>query len=421
MGSNRGAAFDPIAVVEAAYRLDADEGEWLAGLASASKSGIDQGLGVYAASWRRASSAVDVSAVRGAMAPELIGLVPRTFDGIPHDLIRRHFTGPPQVVRVSDEPDTHRFFMDRFAGSARPIGDTVGGLVGDGHERGVTIAAFAEQRGRFEPAQRRSWVRLMSHVGAGLRLRGKLEDERTLRRWAILDPHGRVHHAEAPFANRRPRESLVAAVRAIERARGGLRRTRPDEALAMWTALVSGRWSVIDWIDTDGRRYLVAHENDLVVGNPRALTRRERQVVEYLIHGRSNAEIAYALGVAESNVNRTARDALRKLGGARRTDLAALFAPQSEIAVDRPDRETVVLRAADRSHRHWGELAGALREVVAMAVGGASNDEIALARGRSVRTVANQLAGTYARFGVRGRAELASLLGPPPAAPSPSD
>ena len=69
-------------------------------------------------------------------------------------------------------------------------------------------------------------------------------------------------------------------------------------------------------------------------------------------------------------------------------------------------REVVVLAlpVADAA------LSEAERGVVAAALRGLSNAEIATERGVSARTVANQLASAYGKLGVRGRSELAALL-----------
>jgi DNA-binding CsgD family transcriptional regulator len=50
------------------------------------------------------------------------------------------------------------------------------------------------------------------------------------------------------------------------------------------------------------------------------------------------------------------------------------------------------------------------RDVVAAVLSGSSNRAIARARGRSPRTVANQVAAVFRKLGVGSRAELAALL-----------
>jgi DNA-binding CsgD family transcriptional regulator len=54
-------------------------------------------------------------------------------------------------------------------------------------------------------------------------------------------------------------------------------------------------------------------------------------------------------------------------------------------------------------------LTSAEAEVIALVRAGLSNAEIARRRGRSVRTVANQIASIFAKCGVRSRAELFAL------------
>ena len=45
---------------------------------------------------------------------------------------------------------------------------------------------------------------------------------------------------------------LVSIVEAAYRARGRMRWTEPESAVAMWAALVAGRWSLVETFDTDG-------------------------------------------------------------------------------------------------------------------------------------------------------------------------
>lgn len=56
------------------------------------------------------------------------------------------------------------------------------------------------------------------------------------------------------------------------------------------------------------------------------------------------------------------------------------------------------------------ELSPSEREVVKLALTGASNAEIAEERGSAVQTVANQLRSVFKKLGINSRAELAALL-----------
>lgn len=404
-------------MVEAAYRIGLGVDDWLMEISAQATPWIDQGQGCATVYWRVGPDAIDVRAINGPVSSDLLTLIPRTYEGLPRDFIAHAFSGPPWAARVSDLPPIHALLMRHVAEGDFDVGDVVAAQVGDGRGRGLTIGACASERATFPSARRRMLMRAAAHVGAALRLRGRIEDGTPSAQEAVLDPSGRVHHAEGALTtDADSRSALTEAVRRMERARGTMRRTDPEGALAAWPALVEGTWSVVDWIDGDGRRYLVAHENRLHTPDPRALTRREREVAEYLVHGRSNGEIAYALGLGEGTVNRLARAVLRKLGGARRSDLAALFGSPDALCLDAsPESGLIAVSSERRTPKGWSLLSPAQREVAAMAVGGASNEAIAHARATSPRTVANLLAQCYRRVGVRGRNELAAWMGHGPA------
>jgi len=100
-----------------------------------------------------------------------------------------------------------------------------------------------------------------------------------------------------------------------------MRRSDPHKAIEIWKALVRGRWSTVDWFDTDGRRFILAVPNAPEVTDPRGLTERERQVVSYAAVGQSNKMIAYRLGLSRSRVSLLLRSAMRKLGTRTRAQL----------------------------------------------------------------------------------------------------
>ncbi len=81
--------------------------------------------------------------------------------------------------------------------------------------------------------------------------------------------------------------------------------------------------------------------------------------------------------------------------------MTSLTVGEDELVVVR-----VPLPAAD-----LGALPPAQREIAELLLAGLGNAEIARRRGRSERTVANQVAAIFRRFGVSSRAELAAKLG----------
>jgi DNA-binding NarL/FixJ family response regulator len=138
---------------------------------------------------------------------------------------------------------------------------------------------------------------------------------------SILAPRGRVLHAAGDAKHKARRESLVEAVVRRERARGQLRRTDPEEAAQLWSVLVSGRWSIIDFVDRDGKRMLLARKNPVKGPDVLALDDDERDVVWLATLGHSRKYIAYELGLAAATVTRRLGSALQKLRVGSRREL----------------------------------------------------------------------------------------------------
>jgi len=99
-----------------------------------------------------------------------------------------------------------------------------------------------------------------------------------------------------------------------------------DEAARVWQAVVAGRWSVIDTLDSNGRRFILAQANAGPRHSMKELTKRERQIVEHAARGLSNKAIAYSLGLAPSTIATHLSAAKKKLGGATRMQLVEMFA-----------------------------------------------------------------------------------------------
>ena len=118
------------------------------------------------------------------------------------------------------------------------------------------------------------------------------------------------------------------------------------------------------------------------------LTDREREVVQRASLGYANKRIAYDLGVRESTVATWLGRGLRKLGGDERKRAITVL---SDVSMDAFDTRA---------------LTPAELEVLEMLIEGASNAEIARRRGRSVKTIANQVRAVFQRVGVGSRREL---------------
>jgi DNA-binding NarL/FixJ family response regulator len=100
-----------------------------------------------------------------------------------------------------------------------------------------------------------------------------------------------------------------------------MRREAPDEALRSWTALVQGRWTIIDAVESDGRRILLARRNPPERQGLLDLTPSERDVVWLAALGHSFKYIAYELGHPPSTVAGRLRRAMQKLRVRSRREL----------------------------------------------------------------------------------------------------
>jgi len=88
-----------------------------------------------------------------------------------------------------------------------------------------------------------------------------------------------------------------------------------EEAVASWRALLTGRWSLVDHFDEDGKRYVVAVRNDAAqVPCSAALSSAEGRTLTSLASGCSAKVAADELGVAVSTIAARLASARRKLG-----------------------------------------------------------------------------------------------------------
>lgn len=173
--------------------------------------------------------------------------------------------------------------------------------------------------------QRDLWTRFAAHVGAALRLRRFQHAPAPDSALAVLTPRGRLEHGTASTVA--AREELAKAAQSMDRARGKLRRLDPDAASALWRTMVHGEWSLVDWFDHDGKRFLLAQENrvPLTSSKKKPLSDRERQVVSCAAMGHSNKLIAYDLGLSTGTVSVLLARAAQKLGVVGRVALIRAF------------------------------------------------------------------------------------------------
>ncbi len=307
--------FDPIGVVEAAYRVDGTDEGWLGGVLEAARPGLDTGLGAVA--WM-------LSFTGTFSASEPIGDGPDGWrnaffahsEALSLEQLERQYRAGCGTLRESmggalDADAYVRTFL-------KPMGvaDFVAVTGRDVAGHGVFVGAPNSRPVSLPPGRRATWDRVASHLTAGLRLRRTVGADVE----AVLDGR-KVVHAEGVGKSATARQRLLDAAATIDRARGGLRRSDPDAAVELWTGLVAGRWTLVDCVDTDARRLLIARRNSPSPRTSPSLTLRERQVIGYAMLGFSNKQTAYALGLTASGISMARRSALRKLGVVRLEDI----------------------------------------------------------------------------------------------------
>jgi DNA-binding CsgD family transcriptional regulator len=172
------------------------------------------------------------------------------------------------------------------------------------------------------PGEKRTWGRIAAHLSSAIRLRYRVHDAEARGAWAaVFDPNGKLHDATGEAQEAEARALLREAVLKIEKARGRQRLEQPEQALSEWKALVAGKWSLVDRLEQDGRRYIVARANEPRARGPAALSQREKQVLGYAQLGHHNKLIAYELGIAQSTVRVLMSRAMSKLGVRTREQL----------------------------------------------------------------------------------------------------
>lgn len=411
---------DWISLIEAGYSLEGDDQQWLDHLFECAKPLFDPAgvpdaymysvtpttFAVGIGRTSKSSEAIRLK-INQAFSPEIIDLLYRSdrilatgSEFLEHVIPREQYSSMLALVGEAESPRRDSW------GVTCPCGTGLG----------VGFTQFLNERRKTTATERKRWLQVAAHLGAGLRLR-KFARELSLDASpveAVLDSSGNLHDARERAVETDARENLREAVRRIERTRTIAERDEPDAALDNWRGLVDGRWSLIDRFDTDGKRFIVAVRNDPKQPDPRGLTPGERQVAEYVGMGRSTKEIAYILGVSDAAVTNSTARIGEKLGLSSRTMIASFFAQSgvrrklAEVAI--ADEQLLVGAYPLIDAVSISCLTQAEREVTAQIIAGSTNFDIALRRGSSVRTIANQINSIFTKLNVRSRSELAARL-----------
>ncbi len=251
----------------------------------------------------------------------------------------------------------------------------------------VTLGAPFDARLQIAPHDRQLLVQVALHIESSLRLRVRPGDQ-----LAILHPDGRLLHAQGSARDDETRARLAHHVGVVERSRTRKGRQQAESVQA-WSALVSGRWGLVERHEPGGGRHYAVLETTRA-RHLRALSELETHAVELSARGLSGKSVAYALGVEPPTVSKQLASAALKLGVQSRTDLVRMVA---NLLRSGPVREVA------------GSLTRTELEVLSLVRLGFSNAKIAAQRGRSEHTVANQVAALLFKLDLPSRRALASV------------
>jgi DNA-binding CsgD family transcriptional regulator len=333
---------DEISLVEAAYDFETPERRWMASL-------VERAIPLMPGARRGVAYTLDVSNIAAPTIgmPSSVGFT-LAFE---HELRRLQMAALPLGMRVlSNRIGTLTETLGPEIGGT-PLGDfilgwgakdTFGCVALDATRRGVVVSTDLVRVSELSRRMRSRWELIGAHIAAAYRLR--IDRNVAPKDDVILTPGGGVVNADGHAKDTGVRERLRKAVLARDRARTRAVRADPEGALGLWTALVSGRWSLVDRFEGDGRRYIVARRNEPRPAGPLALSLRERQVLGHIVQADSVKLTAYALGLAPSTVSEVASAVRLKLGVRTVAELVA-----------RATQEATLARAGDcLTNRHHG-------------------------------------------------------------------
>lgn len=320
------ARVDRVALLETVYRVEQTPSEWLDALLEVASKQLRRPGSEVSAYYVDLSGGDFRSAGIRTTDPALARFFDEWNANVPVEVRRAIHTYAPCGENSSlPSPADQTPWLQSHTTEMQILG--VNGI--DASLRGCTIARF-ERRGRAAPiraAEIRTWGHVAAHLAAGARLVHRLAESPPLldAPEAVLEPGGKVVHADGTARAKVARAALRDAARVADRAR--TQRGRADEhaAIESWTALVAGRWSLIDTFDRDGRRYIVARPNEPepALAATGTLTRRELQVAQAAALGHADKLIAYELGLARSTVSQLLARARKKLDARNRLELIA--------------------------------------------------------------------------------------------------
>jgi DNA-binding NarL/FixJ family response regulator len=292
--------------------------------------------------------------------------------------------------------------------------DFVGAVVELGGGRFAMAGAGTAERMAMPRQDLRTYEAIHRLLAINLRVRDALGAQSLESVDGVFETDGRAvalqaASLQAPGA----RQHLAALVRAREQ-QGDFDALGQADALTHWNELTDGGYVLLDHVDADRRRYVVAYKLPLPEQpRPYTLSARERHVLERILLGARNKAIASELGISAAHVTGLSQRALAKLGARSTAELTRVLRARSSLVLGElalGGETLIALGYSDETAHALSGLTQAEREVAQGVLDGRSQRAIAVERGVSARTVASQVASIYRKVGVSGRRELTAKL-----------
>jgi DNA-binding CsgD family transcriptional regulator len=319
-------------LLDLVYRVDLPTADWQREIAAAILELLPGAAGVLAYEFdaRDPAGAVRLGSIASVGAIDAYVAQTDRFHGAMSGKayweVLKNGTGCTTIRRQLGRSGLKQKRLPALDGSLRAAGfaDVWGLWAVNPDARGIVFAEPLRGGVLAAPRKAGAWRLLAAHLASSYRLRTSLAGMDLLSHAdALYYPGGREAHLSDEA---KPlRTALGRFVRAIEETRRSDFSESRSALLSLWKGLVAGRYSVVDHVDSDGKRFLVLVENEPAVEAPGALTPREAQVATYAAQGHSNKFIAYELGIAESTVATLMARALAKLGLRSRLNLVWLY------------------------------------------------------------------------------------------------
>jgi serine/threonine protein kinase len=313
---------DIIEIIEAAYRLEEPEADWMleVGRLTQTQIGREDGLYVIRYEVTPADRVTPGEIVCIGLEPSLIDLLRNAASAFPPELVRESLPKWPCTLasRIGG-PEEQAAMREGIRQWYGELGwrDFFQVNAFDPSNSGVMIGIPLRREGRLSATTQARWNRVATHLAAANRLRRRLDtvDKRRAETAdAILTPSGKLEHAGAAAQTAGAQEALRVAVQAVDQARSRMRREDPDGAIAAWKGMIDARWTLIDHVESDGKRYVLARRNDVDTRDQPALDALERQALAFAALGHEDTLLAYELGLAPTALTALLRRARAKLG-----------------------------------------------------------------------------------------------------------